>query len=209
MNADGSNQHALTAAARTSENPAWSPDGRTIAFDTDRTEPGNLDVWAMDADGSDQHALIASIALDALPAYSPDGRSLAFVSERTAKNDRRTYIADANGRNAHRLAVPTGGRWQMNPAWGVRPSGDHCTIEGTIKADILLGTAASETICGGGGPDVITGGGGGDTLLGGAGNDRIMAKDKRRDVVDGGPGRDAGAFDRKLDRVRSVEVRTY
>ena len=56
---------------------------------------------------------------------------------------------------------------------------------------------------------MITGGGGGDTLLGGAGNDRIMAKDKRRDVVDGGPGRDAGAFDRKLDRVRSVEVRTY
>ena len=73
MNADGSNQHALTAAVRTSENPAWSPDGRTIAFDTDRTEPGNLDVWAMNADGSNQHALIASIALDALPAYSPDG----------------------------------------------------------------------------------------------------------------------------------------
>jgi hypothetical protein len=36
-----------------------------------------------------------------------------------------------------------------------------------------------------------------------------MAKDKRPDVVDGGPGRDAGVFDRKLDRVRNVEVRTY
>ena len=57
--------------------------------------------------------------------------------------------------------------------------------------------------------DVVRGGGGGDTLLGGSGNDRIMAKDKRRDVVDGGPGRDVGSFDRKLDRVRSVEIRTY
>ena len=46
-------QHALTDATRTSENPAWSPDGRTIAFDTDRTEPGNLDIWAMNADGSE------------------------------------------------------------------------------------------------------------------------------------------------------------
>ena len=97
----------------------------------------------------------------------------------------------------------------MNPAWGIRPSGDPCTIEGTIKSDVLTGTAGSDTICGGAGADVITGGGGGDTLLGGAGNDRIMAKDERRDVIDGGPGRDAGTFDRKLDRVRSVEVRSY
>ena len=123
------------------------------------------------------------------------------MSERTAKNDRRTYIADANGRNAHRLAVPTAGRWQMNPAWGIRPSGDRCTIEGTIKADVLTGTAGSDSICGGAGADVIAGGGGDDTLFGGAGNDRIMARDKRRDVIDGGPGRDAGTFDRKLDRV--------
>ena len=56
---------------------------------------------------------------------------------------------------------------------------------------------------------MITGGGGNDTLLGGAGNDRIRAKDKRRDVVDGGPGRDTGVIDRKLDRVRALEIKIY
>jgi Ca2+-binding RTX toxin-like protein len=97
----------------------------------------------------------------------------------------------------------------MNPSWGVRPSGDRCTIEGTINADVLTGTAGNDTICGGAGADVITGGGGNDTLLGGVGNDRIRAKDKRRDVVDGGPGRDAGVIDRKLDRVRGLEIKIY
>lgn len=209
-NADGSEERRLTWTPTLDENnPAWSPDGRTIAFDTDRSEPGNLDVWVMNADGSDQHAVIASIALDALPAYSRDGTKLAFVSERTSKNDRRIYVSDTNGKNVQRLAVPAGGRWQMNPVWGVRPSGDHCTIEGTINADVLTGTSGSDTICGGAGADVITGGGGSDTLLGGPGDDRIMAKDRHRDVVDGGPGRDAAAVDRKLDRVRGVEIKTY
>ena len=100
MNADGSNQHALTAAVRTSENPAWSPDGRTIAFDTDRTEPGNLDVWTMNADGSNEHALIASIALDALPAYSPDGRSIAFV-QRAHREERPPYLHRRCERSQH------------------------------------------------------------------------------------------------------------
>ena len=164
----------------------------------------------MSADGAGEKPLVVSLALDALPVYSPDGRKLAFVSERTAKYDRRVYIADADGRNIHRLPVAAGrGRWQTNPSWGVRPQGDPCTIEGTIGNDTLVGTTGADVICGGSGNDVIRGGGGPDTLLGGTGNDRIEARDRERDVVDGGKGRDAARLDRKLDVPRNVEVKIY
>jgi Tol biopolymer transport system component len=58
MNADGSSQVQLTDAANIGgENPSWSPDGRTIVFDSDREALGNLDVWAIGADGSGQRRL--------------------------------------------------------------------------------------------------------------------------------------------------------
>ena len=88
MNVDGSNQTQLTNAPNIGgENPSWSPNGRTIVFDSDRDEAGNLDIWAMKADGSAQVRLTDSPALDALPSFSPNGKLIVFVSDRTAKNN--------------------------------------------------------------------------------------------------------------------------
>jgi hypothetical protein len=42
---------------------------------------------------------------------------------------------------------------------------------------------------------------------GGRGNDRLVAKDRARDRVNGGPGRDRASFDRRLDRLTSIERR--
>jgi Tol biopolymer transport system component len=67
MNADGSEQHALAArtvggrgkpmgeVAAPDDAPAWSPDGRKIAFVSDRD--GTYDVYLMNADGSGQERL--------------------------------------------------------------------------------------------------------------------------------------------------------
>ena len=44
-------------------------------------------------------------------------------------------------------------------------------------------------------------------ILAGRGNDSIAARDGRRDVVDGGPGNDAGTIDRGVDAVSSLERR--
>ena len=57
--------------------PAWSPDGRKIAFASQRS--GNYDIYAMDADGSNVERLTDSGASS--PVWSPDGQRLAFVSE--------------------------------------------------------------------------------------------------------------------------------
>jgi Ca2+-binding RTX toxin-like protein len=47
------------------------------------------------------------------------------------------------------------------------------TINGTGKADIILGSTGNDTINGGGGDDIICGGWGDDTIYGGTGNDQI------------------------------------
>jgi Ca2+-binding RTX toxin-like protein len=52
----------------------------------------------------------------------------------------------------------------------------------------------------------VTGGAGSYVLDGGAGADLLNARDGRRDVVVGGPGRDRARVDRRLDRVVGVEV---
>lgn len=54
MDADGSNQTQLTSE-RANAHPAWSPNGKTIAFSSHRT--GKMEIWVMNADGSDQRQL--------------------------------------------------------------------------------------------------------------------------------------------------------
>ena len=65
--------------------PAWSPDGKKIAFASERT--GNPDIWVMDSDGGNLRQLTTHTALDAAPAWSPDGKKIAFDSERTGNWD--------------------------------------------------------------------------------------------------------------------------
>lgn len=119
--ADGSSQTQLTNAANIGgENPSWSPNGRTIVFDSDRDEAGNLDVWVMNADGSAQKRLTDSPALDALPSYSPNGRLIVFVSDRTAKDNRECFRMMANGGAQQRLfADPR--QWGHVARLGLRP----------------------------------------------------------------------------------------
>jgi len=58
----------------------WSPDGKLIAFTSDRL--GSLDIFVMKADGTQQRAVVRSPGDEWRPAWSPDGKRLAFVSDR-------------------------------------------------------------------------------------------------------------------------------
>lgn len=73
--------------------PAWSPDGRALAFTSNRTENPdgnfNTDVWVVAADNSDQGKSSVKVTsnpgADHSPAWSPDGKWIACVSQIDAK----------------------------------------------------------------------------------------------------------------------------
>jgi Tol biopolymer transport system component len=60
--------------------PTWSPDGRRIAFDSNRQ--GNYEIYTMKTDGSDQLRLTRSPADDGPTSWSPNGQTIAFDSGR-------------------------------------------------------------------------------------------------------------------------------
>ena len=63
-------------------------------------------------------------------------------------------------------------------------------LRGTNGPDSLFGLAGRDVLYGFGGPDTLVGGIGVDRLFGGAGNDTILARDRARDTIACGSGRD-------------------
>lgn len=87
VSADGSAAPApITQGDGESRTPAWSPDGRRIAFIRTRTGADDYnigDVWLCDADGGNARPLTQDIGRATLPAWSPDGTAIAcFGAER-------------------------------------------------------------------------------------------------------------------------------
>ena len=56
--------------------PAWSPDGRRIAFASDRA--GSLDIWVRDMATGQERRLTDLPAGEVMPVWSPDGHRIAF-----------------------------------------------------------------------------------------------------------------------------------
>lgn len=98
MAADGSDRARLTRGRPTSE-PAWSPDGTTIAYTV--YGPGDhSSVWAVESDGRHRRPLLSdrSFSYDS-PAWSPDGTKLAANGARLTESSltTRIVVADAAG----------------------------------------------------------------------------------------------------------------
>jgi dipeptidyl aminopeptidase/acylaminoacyl peptidase len=76
---------ALTSGPGSKSSPAWSPDGRQIAFLSDVGTPESRrrsDLWVMSSDGTQSHRLLAddSISITSTPVWSPDGAHIAFLA---------------------------------------------------------------------------------------------------------------------------------
>jgi molecular chaperone DnaK len=126
--ADGTIRRLTTPAGEADDgDPAWSPDGSTIAFRRrvpNGTADGNLDLWTIPADGSGPPTSLAggSKAVDQDPSWAPSGQQLAYRSTASTSSypgDRqlRVWLMDADGGNRHLLWTAKGAGEQTIPSW--------------------------------------------------------------------------------------------
>lgn len=84
----GGKPRALTSDSFYKQSPAWSPDGKSIAYASDRA--GTADIYVMDiASGSSRRITTFNDSAELRPVWSPDGKSVAFQRQGGA-----TYIAN-------------------------------------------------------------------------------------------------------------------
>ena len=116
---DGTVFTNLTATpVRGESQPAWSPDGRRIAF---VQQTGIWSIWVMDANGANQVGISnPPQRWDAEPAWSPDGERIVF--SRNVSGDCRTetcgehlFVMNASGSDVTQLTFGT--ELEVQPAW--------------------------------------------------------------------------------------------
>src|SRR5882672_9836319 len=102
--------------------PQWSPDGRRIAFVSNRTgkeyeDNRNTDVWVISAEGGALTKISDHDETDNSPRWSPDGKTIAFTGEIHNRDHPKIWLAPATGGEASVLAangldlIPTGLTW--------------------------------------------------------------------------------------------------
>jgi len=120
--ADGSGLYRASGVDSASEEaPAWSPDGKRIAFErtqgaaTDRVE----EIAVMDVTGRDRRVLTRGIA----PSWSPNGQWIAFVASERRRVDARTLRVIHPDGTGERVLFRTSERGSYSRGWGPMPEG--------------------------------------------------------------------------------------
>ncbi len=123
--------------------PAWSPDGKSLAFYS--TRDGGRDLYIMDVFGKRIQRLTQNGANNTSPSWSPDGQEITFASDYANAFGIFTMPVDCNNRFercATRL-TPMDNYWYAAPAWS--PDGESIafvsTKDTTNAFDDSLGNA--------------------------------------------------------------------
>ncbi|MBI4365030.1 MAG: PD40 domain-containing protein, partial [Candidatus Latescibacteria bacterium] len=105
----------LTNDFYTDLDPTWSPDGREIAFASDRTRygaEGRQNLFLIDTETLAIRYLTCGPWVDQTPSWSPDGSRIAFASDRSGSFDVYTVAPTGDGGRLRRLLGAA-----MDPAW--------------------------------------------------------------------------------------------
>jgi Tol biopolymer transport system component len=104
--------HPLIRSSRADHSPNYAPDGKRIAFVSDRS--GVYQVWTADADGANQLQLTDTANSAGSPRFSPDGKSIVFDAQIEGSGD--IFVINANGGESRNLTnSPVR---DVLPSWG-------------------------------------------------------------------------------------------
>lgn len=130
MAADGAQTVQLTTNRANDRSPAWSPNGRHLAFV--RRVGHHDEVFVIDADGRHAHA-ITHHADASGPTWSPDGRWIAYAGGRSP--DRAIFVLHAWGRHRHRHRVTPAAADATAPDWLAQSPDPVIAAAGDIACD--------------------------------------------------------------------------
>jgi Tol biopolymer transport system component len=155
----------LTAANASSFLPVWSPDGRKVAFNSQRALDGSdaantnaiNNIWVINADGSGASALTTLTALGAgsfAPAWSPDGSKIVFKSSRALDgsdaanpgSNTNVWVMNADGSGAPVPVTKLTAGSSFFPAWSPDGSKIAFSSQGALDGSDALNTNGTYNI---------------------------------------------------------------
>lgn len=127
MDANGEDVSNLTRHGALDTHPEWSPNGRQVAFSSNRD--GDYNLYLMDADGSNLRRLTDGPDFEQNPTWSPTGREIAYVTVSPGVDG--IYVVDVARGAAREVAVQPPGIWALGgaPRW----SPDGAEIAFTVQ----------------------------------------------------------------------------
>lgn len=145
---DGRNVQRLTVNRARDVYPRFSPDGKWIAFSSDRN--GNLDVYVMPSAGGNVKQLTFHSSEDSVLNWSPDGRSILFSANRGEQFMPMLYTVSVDG------GMPTSAGADMGVQGSFSPDGRRLAYNqkaqsywrkfyrGSYQSDVMVADVAAK-----------------------------------------------------------------
>lgn len=112
--ADGHNPYRVLTSSQPIMSPAWSPDGRYLAYVSFQNQRSG--VYVQDLSTDEQPRLVAAYpGINGAPAWSPDGKKLALTLSRADAGNPEVYVMDLASRKLQRITFNSA--IDTEPAW--------------------------------------------------------------------------------------------